>query len=136
MMSQASPSSHIPGRGRIYGSITETIGDTPIVRLDRLAKAKGVHANLLAKLEFFNPISSVKFFRGRYVVCAYPAWLHQRGNHVACACWKTPCPTVPNSKLANAFPVFGVNGNSVPVIRYCPEGSVACSELYRVRISS
>jgi len=59
-MSQASTSSHIPGRGRIYGSITETIGDTPIVRLDRLAKAKGVHANLLAKLEFFNPISSVK----------------------------------------------------------------------------
>ncbi|MFD1697441.1 cysteine synthase A [Roseibium aestuarii] len=49
-----------PGRGRIYGSITETIGDTPIVRLDRLAKAKGVKANLLAKLEFFNPISSVK----------------------------------------------------------------------------
>ena len=59
-MSQASTSSHIPGRGRIYGSITETIGDTPIVRLDRLAKAKGVHANLLAKLEFFNPIASVK----------------------------------------------------------------------------
>jgi cysteine synthase A len=60
MMSQASTSAHIPGRGRIYGSITETIGDTPIVRLDRLAKAKGVHANLLAKLEFFNPIASVK----------------------------------------------------------------------------
>ena len=51
---------HKPGRGRIYGSITDTIGDTPIVRLDRLAKAKGVKANLLAKLEFFNPISSVK----------------------------------------------------------------------------
>ncbi|WP_417667916.1 cysteine synthase A [Roseibium sp.] len=49
-----------PGRGRIYSSITETIGDTPIVRLDRLAKAHGVKANLLAKLEFFNPIASVK----------------------------------------------------------------------------
>ena len=49
-----------PGRGRIYGSITDTIGDTPLVRLDRLAKEKGVKANLLAKLEFFNPISSVK----------------------------------------------------------------------------
>ncbi|TPQ49331.1 cysteine synthase A [Prosthecomicrobium hirschii] len=49
-----------PGRGRIYGSITETIGDTPIVRLDRIAKEKGVGAHLLAKLEFFNPISSVK----------------------------------------------------------------------------
>ncbi len=49
-----------PGRGRIYSSITETIGDTPIVRLDKLAKEKGVKANLLAKLEFFNPIASVK----------------------------------------------------------------------------
>jgi cysteine synthase A len=49
-----------PGRGRIYNSITDTIGDTPIVRLDRVAKEKGVHANLLAKLEFFNPIASVK----------------------------------------------------------------------------
>ncbi len=49
-----------PGRGRVYNSITETIGDTPIVRLDKLAKEKGVKANLLAKLEFFNPIASVK----------------------------------------------------------------------------
>ncbi|MEX3011173.1 cysteine synthase A [Hoeflea sp. TYP-13] len=49
-----------PGRGRIYDSITQTIGDTPIVRLDKLAAEKGVKANLLAKLEFFNPIASVK----------------------------------------------------------------------------
>src|SRR5512139_2218490 len=49
-----------PGRGRIYDSITHTIGDTPIVRLDRLAGKHGVKANLLAKLEFFNPIASVK----------------------------------------------------------------------------
>jgi len=49
-----------PGRGRIYASITETIGDTPIVRLDKFAKEKGVVATLLAKLEFFNPIASVK----------------------------------------------------------------------------
>jgi len=48
------------GRGRVYASITETIGDTPLVRIDRIAKEKGVRANLLAKLEFFNPISSVK----------------------------------------------------------------------------
>lgn len=49
-----------PGRGRIYASITETIGDTPLVRLDRLAREAGVEAEILAKLEFFNPISSVK----------------------------------------------------------------------------
>ena len=49
-----------PGRGKVYGSILETIGDTPLVRLDKLAKEHGVKANLLAKLEFFNPIASVK----------------------------------------------------------------------------
>ncbi len=52
--------SHKPGRGRIYSSITDTIGDTPLVRLDKIAKDKGVVANILAKLEFFNPIASVK----------------------------------------------------------------------------
>jgi len=54
------PEARKPGRGRVYSSITETIGDTPIVRLDKLAEEKGVKANLLAKLEFFNPIASVK----------------------------------------------------------------------------
>jgi cysteine synthase len=49
-----------PGRGRIYNSITETIGDTPLVRLDKFAKEKGVVANIIGKLEFFNPIASVK----------------------------------------------------------------------------
>ncbi|MBX4932853.1 cysteine synthase A [Rhizobium bangladeshense] len=52
--------SHKPGRGRIYSSITETIGDTPLVRFDKLAREKGVAANLIGKLEFFNPIASVK----------------------------------------------------------------------------
>ena len=56
----AGASGRVPGRGRLYGSITETIGDTPLVRLDRLAKHKGVKAEILLKLEFFNPISSVK----------------------------------------------------------------------------
>jgi cysteine synthase A len=49
-----------PGRGRIYGSITETIGNTPLVRLNRLPQEHGVDAEILLKLEFFNPISSVK----------------------------------------------------------------------------
>ena len=57
---EAGSVAHVPGRGRIYNSIIETVGDTPLVRLDKLAKEKGVKANLLAKLEFFNPISSVK----------------------------------------------------------------------------
>lgn len=49
-----------PGRGRIYNSIIETIGDTPLVRLDKFARANGVDATILAKLEFFNPVASVK----------------------------------------------------------------------------
>src|ERR1700685_3057330 len=49
-----------PGRGRVFGSITETIGDTPLVRLKRLTQMQGIKAEILAKLEFFNPISSVK----------------------------------------------------------------------------
>jgi len=48
------------GRGKIFKNITDTIGDTPIVRLDKLAKKHRVKANLLAKLESFNPNSSVK----------------------------------------------------------------------------
>nr|WP_312969557.1 cysteine synthase A [Brucella intermedia] len=48
------------GRGRIYDSILDTIGDTPLVRIDKFAEEKGVKANLLAKLEFFNPLASVK----------------------------------------------------------------------------
>jgi cysteine synthase A len=49
-----------PGRGRVYDSITETIGDTPLVRLKRLPQERGVDAEILVKLEFFNPIASVK----------------------------------------------------------------------------
>jgi cysteine synthase A len=48
------------GRGRTYKSITETNGNTPLVRLNHLPQMRGVKANILAKLEFFNPIGSVK----------------------------------------------------------------------------
>jgi hypothetical protein len=56
----ATASARRPGRGHIFASITDTIGDTPIVRLNRLPQMKGVKADVLAKLEFFNPIASVK----------------------------------------------------------------------------
>ena len=47
-------------RGRIYNDIAETMGATPLVRLNRLPQQQGVTADILAKLEFFNPMSSVK----------------------------------------------------------------------------
>ena len=49
-----------PGRGRIYDSIAETVGNTPLVRVPRLCREAGVRADLLLKLEFFNPLASVK----------------------------------------------------------------------------
>jgi cysteine synthase A len=49
-----------PGRGRIYDSIVETIGNTPLVRAPYLAAQEGALADLCLKLEFFNPIASVK----------------------------------------------------------------------------
>ncbi len=45
---------------KIYNDITETIGNTPLVRLNRTAAAHNAQAEVLLKLEFFNPLSSVK----------------------------------------------------------------------------
>ncbi|MSP20804.1 MAG: cysteine synthase A [Alphaproteobacteria bacterium] len=49
-----------PGRGRIFASILDTIGDTPLVRLPKLSAHFKAKADVLGKLEFFNPLSSVK----------------------------------------------------------------------------
>jgi len=48
------------GRGLVYDSIIDTIGNTPLVRLSRLREDAGLEAEILAKLEFFNPLASVK----------------------------------------------------------------------------
>jgi cysteine synthase A len=57
----ATDSTHKPEfRGRIYDSVIDTIGATPLVRLKKLEARTGVKAELLAKLEFFNPLASVK----------------------------------------------------------------------------
>ncbi len=48
------------GRGRVYDDISQTFGNTPLVRLSRLRHATSIQADILLKLEFFNPMSSVK----------------------------------------------------------------------------
>jgi cysteine synthase len=48
------------GRGKTYDSIVETVGDTPLVRLNALPKEAGCAGTVYAKLEFFNPLASVK----------------------------------------------------------------------------
>jgi cysteine synthase A len=64
-MQKSSPTSPFtlpkpPARGRVYDSILETIGATPLVRLPRLAAEEKLSADLALKLEFFNPLGSVK----------------------------------------------------------------------------
>ena len=48
------------GHGKIYDDITQTFANTPLVRLSRMAAAANAKADILLKLEFFNPLSSVK----------------------------------------------------------------------------
>jgi cysteine synthase A len=50
----------VRAQGRIFDDITQTIGATPLVRLSKIAAKYNVKAELLGKLEFFNPIASVK----------------------------------------------------------------------------
>ena len=49
-----------PGRGRIYPAMTATIGNTPLVRLNKLPQSRGAVAEIVVKCEFFNPLNSVK----------------------------------------------------------------------------
>ncbi|WP_114395448.1 cysteine synthase A [Oleisolibacter albus] len=60
-------------RGRIYDSILDTIGATPLVRLPRLSARHGVVADVVAKCEFFNPLSSVKDRIGKAMIEAAEA---------------------------------------------------------------
>ena len=49
-----------PGRGKIYPAMTATIGNTPLVRLNKLPQSRGAVAEIVVKCEFFNPLNSVK----------------------------------------------------------------------------
>jgi len=62
-----------PFRGKIYDGILDTVGATPIVRLNKLAAHYGVKAQITAKLEFFNPLASVKDRIGRAMIEAAEA---------------------------------------------------------------
>src|SRR6201989_2146417 len=61
---------HRPGPGGVFDSIVDTVGDTPIVRLRKLPQARGANANILAKLEYFNPAASVKDRIGAAMIIA------------------------------------------------------------------
>lgn len=85
-------------RGRIYDSITDTIGATPLVRLPKLAAAHGVGAELVAKLEFFNPLASVKDRIGAAMIDAA-----ERAGKIAPGKTTLVEPTSGNTGIALAF---------------------------------
>lgn len=87
----------IEARGRIYDSILDTIGATPLVRLSRLAADAGIDAELLAKLEFFNPMGSVKDRIGLAMIKALEAGGRLRKDSVIVE------PTSGNTGIALAF---------------------------------
>jgi cysteine synthase A len=62
-----------PQRGRIYDSIAETIGNTPLVRIPRITAEEDIKADICLKLEFFNPTSSVKDRIGVNMILAMEA---------------------------------------------------------------
>src|SRR4051794_22151758 len=84
-------------RGRIYDSILDTIGATPLVRIRRLAAEAGIKAELWGKCEFFNPLASVKDRIGLAMIAAAEAAGHIRPGTVLVE------PTSGNTGIALAF---------------------------------
>ena len=87
----------IEPRGRIYDSILDTIGGTPLVRFPRLAAESGVLADIVGKLEFFNPLGSVKDRIGLAMVEAAEASGKLKAGSVIIE------PTSGNTGIALAF---------------------------------
>src|SRR5580698_1633067 len=85
------------GRGKIYDSIIDTVGDTPLVRLPRLTAELKPKGEVLAKLEFFNPLGSVKDRIGASMIEALEAeGLLRHGSTII-------EPTSGNTGIALAF---------------------------------
>jgi cysteine synthase len=100
------------GRGKIYDSIIDTIGDTPLVRLPRLSAELKPKGEVLAKLEFFNPLASVKDRIGAAMIESLEAQglLHEGSTIIE--------PTSGNTGIALAF-VAASKG--YPLILVMPE---------------
>src|ERR1700732_509964 len=88
---------HTEFRGRIYDSIIDTIGATPLVRIHRLAQDAGAKADILGKCEFFNPLASVKDRIGVSMIAAAEAVGRIRPGTVLVE------PTSGNTGIALAF---------------------------------
>ena len=88
----------ITPRGKIFDSILDTIGATPMVKIPRLSQAEGLKTPLLAKLEFFNPLASVKDRIGAAMIEAAEA-----GGKIKPGVTTLIEPTSGNTGIALAF---------------------------------
>ncbi len=104
-----------PARGRIFGSILETVGATPLVRLPRLIAADALKADLALKLEFFNPLGSVKDRIGLAMVDAA-----ERAGEITPGVTTIVEPTSGNTGIALAF-VAAAKGYELIVVM--PDGA-------------
>ncbi len=101
----------------MFASVLDLIGGTPLVRLPKLAQADHLHANLALKLEFFNPLGSVKDRIGLAMVDAA-----ENAGEIAPDKTTIVEPTSGNTGIALAF-VAAAKGYKLIVIM--PEGASA-----------
>lgn len=85
------------GRGQVYDSITDTVGNTPLVRLNKMPQSANCGADILCKLEFFNPLASVKDRIGSAMIAALEREGKLSANTVIVE------PTSGNTGIALAF---------------------------------
>ncbi len=109
------PADPVPARGRMFGSIIETIGATPLVRLPRLIAAEALAADIALKLEFFNPLGSVKDRIGLAMVEAA-----ERAGEISPGSTTLVEPTSGNTGIALAF-VAAAKGYKLVVVM--PDGA-------------
>jgi cysteine synthase A len=102
-------------RGRIYDSVLDTVGGTPLVRLARLESSEGLSARLALKLEFFNPLASIKDRIGLAMVDAA-----ERDGIIRPGVSTLVEPTSGNTGIALAF-VAAARGYRLIVVM--PEGA-------------
>jgi cysteine synthase len=102
-------------RGRVFASVLDLVGGTPLVRLPKLVKAENLHADLAFKLEFFNPLGSVKDRIGLAMVEAA-----ERAGEIAPERTTIVEPTSGNTGIALAF-VAAAKGYKLIVTM--PEGA-------------
>ena len=109
------PTAMLPARGRIFNTILELVGGTPMVRIPRISREEGLKAEIVLKLEYYNPLSSVKDRIGLAMVeQAESEGLIRPGRTVIIE------PTSGNTGIALAF-VAAAKGYKLIVIM--PEGA-------------